>query len=336
MKRSPRRLLVAAVTLAVPLATVTGCGDGGGSGGTDQVSVVAAFYPLRYASERVGGEHVRVTDLTRPGTEPHDLELDPRDVVTLAEADLVVYLPGFQPAVDDAVAAEVGDSALDVAPAARLDPRPAEGADRATDRATDQETPATSGTTTGHDDGAEHGTEGGHGTADPHFWLDPSRLADVADTIAVRLAALDPAHAADYRAGATGLRAELETLDAEFASALATCTSRDLVTSHEAFGYLAGRYDLRQLGVAGLNPEAEPSAAALAALADVVRERRVRTIYHETLVSPDVATTLARETGTRVAVLDPIEGVTKDSAARDYPGIMRANLATLREGQECS
>ncbi len=279
-------------------------------GGGGSLQVVASFYPLQYAAERVGGAAVTVTNLTKPGAEPHDLELNPQAVAAVADADLVVYLGGFQPAVDEAAAGEAGDRAFDVAPAARLD-------------------------LTGVDE------EGGGGqaddpVADPHFWLDPTRLADVGDAVAERLAAADPERAATFTANAAALRRELEALDAELAAGLASCADTDIVTSHEAFGYLARRYGMNQLGITGLSPEAEPDAATMAEVADFVIEHDVATIYYETLVSPEVAETVAAETGAKTAVLDPIEGIGDASAAQDYLGVMRANLAVLRAGQPCS
>jgi zinc transport system substrate-binding protein len=124
-------------------------------------------------------------------------------------------------------------------------------------------------------------------------------------------------------------------LDAAYATGLAHCASTDLVTSHAAFGYLAERYGLTQRGITGLRPEDEPSPGALAEIADFVRAHHVRTVYSETLVSPAVAKTLARETGVRTAVLDPIEGLDGASGGADYLAVMRTNLATLREGQVC-
>ena len=280
--------------------------------------MTAAFYPLQWASERVGGDHVAVTGLTKPGAEPHDLELTPKAVGGLASSDVVVYLKGFQPAVDDAVATQGGDAGFDVSPEADL-----------TLAATDD----------GHDHAGE--SEGEHaehaeGARDAHFWLDPVRLESVATAIGERFAAADPANAADYRANATALVADLDTLDAEFEKGLAQCRSTDLVTGHAAFAYLADRYGLRQEGIAGITPDAEPDAATLRDLAAHVREHGVRTVYSETLVDPALADTLARETGATVAVLDPLEGLTDTSKGSDYLEVMRSNLATLKVGQECS
>lgn len=309
-----RAALPAVVGLAAALA-LTGCGATGGQGADgDRLSVTASFYPLQFVTERVGGERVEVSNLTKPGADPHDVELTPRDVARLGEADLVVYLHGFQPAVDDAIDAEAADTGLDVEPSARLG----------------LGTPSEAG-------GDEHATEDHeHGAVDPHFWLDPTRLADVADTVAGRLAELDAAHATDYLANAESLRGDLEALDAELAAGLESCASRELVTSHTAFAYLADRYGLHEVGISGLSPEVEPSPQNLAAVSRFVNEHQVRTIYYETLVDPGVAQTVADETGAATAVLDPLEGLTDSSAGSDYFEVMRANLATLQQGQSCS
>lgn len=299
------------------IAMVSACGATGGRGADDgRLDVVAAFYPLQYAVEQVGGQHVAVQGLTKPGAEPHDLELSPRQVATIAEADVVVYESHFQPAVDAAVRQQATKTALDVSPAARLDLVAVEDS---------------------HEHGAETEEEhAAHGARDPHFWLDPMRYADVGDAIAARLAERDPANAAAYRANAAAFRASMTTLDGEFRTGLKTCAVDELVTSHAAFGYLSQTYGFHQESITGLTPDAEPSPAAMAELTRHIRETGARTVYAETLVSEDVARTLARETGARLAVLDPIEGITSASAGRDYPSVMRANLKVLRAGQECS
>ena len=302
------------LTSAVALA---GCGGGSGPGepaaGVDdgELRLVASFYPLQWAVEQVAGNGANVASLTKPGAEPHDLELAPRDVATAADADLVVYLKGFQPAVDAAVAQEGGGRAFDVSKVADLNL-----------------------TYTPIEEGEQHADEAG--ATDPHFWLDPVRLATVADALADRIARLDPERASQYQTNARVLRDKLEELDGEFRDGLSACATTDLVTSHNAFGYLAQRYGLTQVGITGLTPEDDPKPSELAAVTAFVRKHRVRTIYYETLVSPAVAETVAAETGARTAVLDPIEGLTDDSQGSDYVEVMRANLATIRKGQPCS
>ncbi len=322
-----RRFAAVAVACLCAGSLLTACGSepGPSSGGRDRLSVVTAFYPLQYAAERVAGSAANVVNLTKPGAEPHDLELSPKSVGAVSEANLVVYLRGFQPAVDAAVRQQASDHSLDVTGAAKLTlPAP----------------------TAGESDHAEHADHADHADSaegdsaasdkDPHFWLDPLRLAAVGDALAARLAAVDPDHAASYRANAAKLRADLEKLDQDFRTGLATCRNHDLVTSHAAFGYLSQRYGFTQFGITGLSPEQEPSPAELSSAATFARKHDVRTIYYETLVSPAVSETVARETGADSAVLDPLEGLTAKSAGKNYLAVMRANLATLRKGQDCS
>ncbi len=275
-------------------ALLAGCGGGGsgGSVGGGGMSVVASFYPLVDATEAVGGDRVDVTNLTPAGVEPHDIELNPRQLDRVADAGLVLYLGGgFQPVVEDA----------------------ARRARRAVD--------------------LRAGVAGADGN-DPHVWLDPVLFREVVAGIEAALIEVDPAGADGYRSRADDYRRRLDELDAEFRTGLSDCDRRAIVTTHDAFGYLAGRYRLEQLAISGLSPDAEPDPRRLAELADLVRQRGVTTIFTEELVSPRVAQTLARETAVGVAVLDTIEGV-EDGRDEDYFSLMRTNLATLRTALGC-
>ena len=290
-----RRLLLC---LAVGAATLAGCGGGGG--GEETVTVVASFYPLAEAAERIGGHDVEVTNLTPAGTEPHDLELTPDQVDAIEDADVVLYLGGgFQPAVEE-VAERREAGSVDLLAELALE-------------------------------------EGEGGEVDPHFWLDPTLLADAIEPIEKALAEAEPVARTEFEAHADDYRDDLERLDEELQTGLARCDRRDVVTSHAAFSYLARRYDLVQVPIAGLSPEAEPNPARLAELTDLIRDRGVTTVFYEALVSPDVAETLAREAGVGTAVLDPIEGLSEKDADADgdYAGVMRRNLAALRKALGC-
>jgi zinc transport system substrate-binding protein len=318
MRRVTLLVLPALAAAGLLSACGSGAGDGASAGSTagGTVSVVASFYPIEFAVQQIGGDHVAVTSLTKPGTEPHDVELSPKDVASVAEAGLVVYAKGFQPAVDTAVDQEGGQHAFDVAPVADLDlaAPPEADAQGDTHTAAPQDTAA---------------------AKDPHFWLDPQRYAAVATAIGQRLGEADHANAATYTRNATAFTGKLAALDAEFRTTLASCARKDLVTSHAAFGYLSERYGFTQVPIAGLSPDVEPSAAQLAQVADFVKAHGVTTIYAETLVEPAFAETVAKSTGARLATLDPIEGLTSTSAGHDYLEVMRSNLATLKAGQGC-
>jgi zinc transport system substrate-binding protein len=279
------------ITLVGALAVAASCGGSGhGSSGK---AVVAAFYPIAYAAQRVDpGAHVE--NLTPAGAEPHDLELSARDVERVQSADTVLYLgSGFMPALEQAV--DGRDNAVDLLAGQRL----------------------------------AKGPEGEEAVPDPHVWLAPLRYAAIVRKVADAL---------DAPKAAGPLVKELKGLDAEFRRGLAHCERRQIVTSHAAFGYLAKAYGLEQNPLTGVSPEAEPSAKALEALVDEVRSDGATTVFFETLVSPKLARTVAREAGADVAVLDPIEGLTKDETEKgaDYFSVMRANLAALRKALGCT
>lgn len=310
-----RRTLPVALSAGITVLALAACssGDDGTAGSGDGIAVLASFYPLQYVAQQVGGDLVDVQTLTPPGAEPHDLELSPAQVDEVGRADLVVYLSDFQAAVDDAVAAN---------PPAHV-----------VDAAQDTELHAAE-----HDEDGEEGAEGhgddSHGTLDPHFWLDPTRLPAVADDVAAQLSEADPDNAETYTANAAAFAEQMADLDQRYVDGLATCESRTIVTTHEAFSYLAERYDLEQVGISGVDPEGEPSPARLAEVGQVVQDEGVSTIFFETLASPKVAETLADELGVDTAVLDPLEGLTDDT--QDYVSVADANLETLRTALVCS
>jgi zinc transport system substrate-binding protein len=273
--------MIVRIVLVICLAGVlAGCGVGG-SGGE---SVVAAFYPLAYAAEQIGGPSLHVKNLTPAGAEPHDIELTPKEVAEVERARLVLYLShGFQPAVSKAV--EQGNGkAVDVLAGLPV-----------------------------------------HGN-DPHVWLDPVLFASAARKIGAAL-----------HRPSNPFVAKLRVLDREYRQGLRNCKRHEIVTSHAAFGYLAARYGLQQVAITGVTPESEPTPQQLADVVKVVRRTRATTVFFETLVSPRLAETVAREVGARTAVLDPIEGLTPQEQQKgdNYFTVMGRNLAAVQKALAC-
>lgn len=305
-----------AALAALAAAVLPACGADDAisvAGGADgRVAVVASFYPVAEVAGRVGGDRARVSNLTPAGAEPHDLELTSHQLDQLEDADLVVYLGnGFQPAVAE-IASRRGSSTLDLLDTISLE----EGARDAVDA---------------------EGEHAGESALDPHFWLDPTLMAQAADAVVDALVEVDADGAGTYRANAEAYKGELATLDADIQAGLATCDRREIVTAHAAFHYLARRYGLVQLPIAGLSPDAEPDPRRLAQLTDQIREKGITTVFFEELVSPAVAEALAREAGVATAALSPLEGlsVPDAEAGKDYPAVMRQNLAVLRQALGC-
>ncbi|WP_462203680.1 metal ABC transporter substrate-binding protein [Frankia sp. CcWB3] len=302
-----------AATLAVSLIASCG-GDRAATAeaAAGRLPAVANFYPVQFLAERIGGDRVTVTNLTPPGSEPHDLAVDGRGARALAEAKVVFYLgAGFQPDVEKAV----GDSApavirrdLLAAPGVSLRPAP-----------------------------AVLGEEALSGGKDPHVWLDPVRMKAMAGVVAAAYTNADPEHTADYRANLATLGRDLDGLGAALRAGLTGCAQTAIVTSHAAFGYLADRYGLRQIPIAGLSPDAEPDARTLAEITDTARAARAHTVFFEEALPPDLARTVATAIGARVDLLAALEFDPGKAlgAGQDYLSVMRGNGRRLHTGLEC-
>ena len=300
---SPGSDSTAAASGAAPTAAPSGA-----------LTVSTSFYPIQYLAQAIGGEHVAVTSVTPTNVEPHDFELSPKDVTALSASSLVLYVSGFQPSLDDALAQVSGPAVVDLAGSVDLvhhDGVEEEHEEGATEAAHD------------HDAAA---------ALDPHFWLDPVRMQAAAKAVEAALAQADPAHADDYAANLDTLNATLTDLNTSYSTGLGHCERTTFVTSHAAFGYLADRYSLTQASISGVDPESEPSPAELAEVKKVVESTGTTTIFTEELVSPETAQAVAAETGAQTRVLSPIESAPESG---DYAGVMRTNLEELRTALSC-
>ncbi|MFB6703449.1 metal ABC transporter substrate-binding protein [Streptomyces sp. NPDC056333] len=309
-----RRLIPTAAVagaVALGLTTLSACStsDAAESKNGDKLDVVASFYPMQFLAEEIGGTHVSVTTLTKPGVEPHDLELSPRQIGGLGDADYILYLKGIQPAVDDAIAQSGVRNSVDAAKLTTLEDH---------------------GTETGGDEHG-HAHEGEGAGADPHIWLDPVKYAEVAKGVGKSMEKADPNHAADYRTNTDALVKKLDALNASYKAGLRTTTTKTFITTHSAFGYLAERYGLVQEGIAGIDPEAEPSPARIKDIHSIAEKSNATTVFFETLASDKTAKTVAADTGLKTDVLDPLEGITAKSKGDNYIEVMQSNLAALQK-----
>ena len=281
----------------------------------EKIQIVAGFYPLAYAAESIAGDLADVISLAGPGVDAHDLELTASDVAKITDADLVIYIPNFIPALDAVI--KTLDSSKVI---------------NATDGTTLLEGKADSHSHEGHSDDEhsddEHSDEG---LSDPHVWLTPKNMITLGGTIAQAIGAIQ---ANDQIAtNQASFESSLTALAGEYSTKLANYSVKAMIVSHEAFGYLAKEYGFEQVGISGLSPEAEPSPARLAEVAKIAKAKQATTIYYETLVDPKVAKTLAEELKISAAKLDPLES---PPATGDYLSAMQENLGALFKGQVCS
>lgn len=323
----PTTAVAGAVVLGLTALSACSTSDAADGGNGDKLKVTASFYPMQFLAERIGGEHVAVTSLTKPGVEPHDLELTPRQIGSISESDYVLYLKGIQPAVDDAILQSGVKNTVDAATLTTLEDHGSEvsGHDHGHEEEAHEDE--------GHEehaegDGHNHGEEGG---ADPHIWLDPVKYAEVAKGVGKSLEKADPDHAADYKKNTEALVGELNKLNTAYETGLKNTATKTFITTHSAFGYLAERYGLTQQGIAGIDPEAEPSPARIQEIHTIAEKEKATTVFFETLASDRTAKTLAKDTGLKTGVLDPLEGITKKSQGADYIEVMESNLTALQK-----
>lgn len=328
----PTTAVAGAVVLGLTALSACSTSDAADGGDGGKLKVTASFYPMQFLAERIGGEHVAVTTLTKPGVEPHDLRLLPRQIGSISESDYVLYLKGIQPAVDDAIAQSGVKNTVDAATLTTLENHGSEvsGHDHGHEGEEEHGHEEEAHEEEAHEegDGHNHGEEGG---ADPHIWLDPVKYAEVAKGVGKSLEKADPDHAADYKKNTDALVAELGELNTAFETGLKNTSTKTFITTHSAFGYLAERYGLTQQGIAGIDPEAEPSPSRIQEIHTIAEKEKATTVFFETLASDKTAKTLAKDTGLRTGVLDPLEGITKKSQGADYIEVMESNLAALQK-----
>lgn len=322
MKKLHKGALVAAVCSLVIFLAACGSAQETKPAGEEKLQVVTTFYPMYDFTKHVAGDLADVSVLVPSGTDTHGFEPSAKNVAEIQEADVFVYnsiemetwVPSILETIDSTdivvVDASEGIELLDG------------------DHAHEEEEEHAHEDDHDHD----HEEEGHSHEVDPHIWLDPVLAQDEVMNIKEGLVEADPENEADYTKNAEAYQAELQELDEEYAAAFKDVENRLFVTQHAAFAYLAERYDLEQISIAGLSTDAEPSPSELAEMTEFIQSQNVDYIYFGKTTSSNISETLANETGTVLAVLDPIEGITKEDqeAGVDYVTAMRNNLEALK------
>lgn len=269
---------------------------------TGGLKVTTSFYPLYFLSSDIVGDKGKVYNITPAGAEPHDYELTTRDRAEIENSDLLI--------LNGVMLEPWGDRIVDAL----------SGTDTEVLKA-----------------GQPFATESENGSLDPHVWLDPMLAKQMTVLISGKLASVDGANMLYYQSQAVNLQNKLDALDAKFRVGLRNCKKQEIVTTHAAFGYLAKEYGFKQVPIAGLSPDQEPSVQQVAGLANFVRSKKIKYIFFESLVSPKLAETIASETGAKTMVLNPLEGLTdaESKAGKNYFSEMEQNLLNLKIALEC-
>lgn len=287
-----------------------------------KLNVMASFYPMYDFATKVGGDKVEVTNMVPAGTEPHDWEPAATDVKNLEEADVFIYNgAGMEHWTEDVLGA-LDNKELKVVEASR-------GLTLLEGKEEDEEETEDSSSDS---DASDESTDS-EITYDPHVWLNPLNAKAEMENIKNAFVEADPDNKDYYEQNYETYAEKFDQLDKEYKDGLADTKSKDLITSHEAFGYLCQAYGLNQVGIEGLSPDSEPDASRMNEIIKFAKENNVKTIFFEELVSPKVSETIADEIGAKTAVLNPLEGLTDDeiSAGEDYFSVMESNLKTIED-----
>ena len=319
-RRPRRRLLrrrglmaVAAILLAISSIGLAACGGSTSSAGSaeangDKLDVVASFYPMADFAQKVGGDHVSVTNLVPAGTEPHEWEPSSSDIKAIQTSDVFIYNGADMEGWVDDTLASTDTSKTTVCEASN-------GIKLRT--AAEEE-----------DSSEEHEHAGEH---DPHVWLSPKNAKAELKNIERALIKADPDNKADYQANYQKYAQKFDALDQKYADALSKTKGYSIVVSHEAYGYLCDEFGLTQEPITGMDAEGEPDAQTMAKIVQFIKDNNVKTVFGEDLVSQKVAKTIADETGAACVQLNPVEGLTDKQLkdGEDYLSVMNDNLDKL-------
>lgn len=285
-----------------------------------KLKVYTSFYPMYDFTKKIGGDKVEVENLIPSGTEPHDWEPNPKDLVKIGESDVFVYSGAGMEGWIDKLRENIGSGKTEIVEASK-------GIDLIKAVESDHHDHDEDGHTDHNDGDDPHD----HGDKDPHVWLNPQNAKIQMKNIKDALVKVDAKNKDYYEANFKEYSKKLDELDLKFKTELSKTTKKDIVVSHEAFGYLAKAYGLNQVGIEGLSPDSEPDASRMKQVAEFAKKNGIKYIFFEELVSDKVSKAIANEVGAKTEVLSPIEGISEDQlkAGEDYFSIMEKNLKNL-------
>ena len=267
---------------------------------TDKLSVYATIFPVYDFARQVGGELIQVEQLVADGVEPHEWEPTPKDLANMEQADVLLYNgAGMEPWLAKVLVSLENKGVVTIDCSAGVSLLSGEGLSNA--------------------------------QIDPHIWLDPGNAIIMVNNIKNGFVQADPDHASDYQKQAAAYEKHLSDLDQLYEDTLSQAKTRQFIVSHDSFGYLAYRYNLEQVSIRGLSPDADPNPARMSEIIEIIRKSGVKYVFNESLVSPRVSEVIAQETGADTLNLNPLEGITVEErqAGHNYLSLMEENLQNL-------
>ena len=256
----------------------------------ERPSVVASTTIVADLIQQVSGDHIQIQTIIPSGADPHTFTLTPGDIRAVASADLIVLVGMSLSSIETDLAEKAKGRVLILTDSMALKPFPPMS-------------------------GPGHGDEHENDRLDPHFWMDLDLTIEAIATIRDTLSEVDEENAPDYVIRATSYQQKLQALDAEISETLRYLPAERklLVTFHGAYGYFASRYGLTIVGFVAGDGEAEPSAAALADLIEVIEQTEVPYLFMEPQFNGQTLKQIAAATGTELRTLP------SDTLSEEYP-----------------
>lgn len=294
------------LTMITGLLIISGCAPSQEAETDNKPTIYTSIYPIQYAVERIGGNTVHAKTVYPPGVDAHTYEPTSKEMTDIAKGDAFFYLgagmEGFAGSAADALAKQ--DTKL-----VELG-----------------EHESLFHTETAHEDDGHH-----HGDQDPHIWLDPIRMIDMAEIIKDNLIALYPEQEDDFNQNFEALKTDLKQLNDQYKTVLQDKTNKKILVSHAAFGYWEERYGITQIAINGLSSSSEPSQKDLTKIVDQAKQHHMKYIIFEQNVSNHVSEIIQDHIGAESLTIHNLSVLTEEDIDQDedYISLMEHNLDTL-------
>jgi zinc transport system substrate-binding protein len=285
---------------------------------SSKIQVVTSFYPLYNFAKEVGGDKIQVSNITPSGGDAHDFEPTILDNQKVLESDLFIFQgKNFDTWAEKLAKQKTSGKNLEMA--SNFDLKKAE------EHAEEEN----------HSEEKASGKD--HSELDPHIWLDPVLAQKQIEIIRDKLIETDSKNKDFYNKNAQGYIEKLKNLDQKFSSSLRSCKKSEIVVSHKAFSYLADRYNFKIEAISGLEPSQEPTQKEIENIVEIIKKDGLKFVFYEEQLNPELAKTVANESGAKIKILRSIESLTKEEEKNgdSYITIMEKNLESLKQGLEC-
>lgn len=296
------------ILLLLSLGFIAGCGSAdSGNDSPSKTKIYTTIYPLQFLVEEIAGDTVDAITVYPPGVDEHSYEPTSKELTDIAEGEAFFYIGAGLEAF-----ASTAAGALENQDVKLIEIGKSEELFLSSEH--------------DHDD---HGHD--HGDIDPHIWLDPLRMIDIATIIKDELVAMHPEEKANYEENIIQLEAELKELDNEFQQLISSKANKNILVTHAAFGYWEERYGIEQISIHGLSTENEPSQKELIAIIETANEYDINHIIFEQNVTTRISDVIKEEIDAEVLTIHNLSVRTDEDIQeeRNYFSIMRDNLEVL-------